>query len=171
MPRDTTASRAYKQDFKRKRGREEERNRGRPLKSWSDQIRNDSGLPPLTVELNVVREQGGGVQPPGGQRGVQPPGGQRGVLPPGGQREVQPPGGQRGVKPPGGQRGVQPPAGQRGVQPPGRQRVVLPPGGQRGVLPLGGQREVQPPGGQRGVNMAYVFKSNKSSIVTIYNKY
>ena len=44
-----------------------QRKRGRPLKRWSDQIRNDTGLPLLTAQQYVILVVG--VQPPGARQG------------------------------------------------------------------------------------------------------
>ena len=46
--RDNIVSQAYKQDFK---GHQK---RGRTLKRWSDQIRNDTGLSLLTAERHAI---------------------------------------------------------------------------------------------------------------------
>ena len=48
MQRDNIIRQAYKQDFKG------QQKRGRPLKRWSDQIRNDTGLPLLTAERHAI---------------------------------------------------------------------------------------------------------------------
>ena len=48
MQRDNIVRQAYKQDFK------EQQKRGRPLKRWCDQIRNDTGFPLLTAEQHTI---------------------------------------------------------------------------------------------------------------------
>ena len=48
MLRDNIVRQAYKQDFKG------QRKRGRPLKRWSDKIRNDTGLLLLTAEWHAI---------------------------------------------------------------------------------------------------------------------
>ena len=50
MQRDDIIRQAYKQDFKGEQKRE------RLLKRWSDQMRNDIGLPLLTEERNTTEE-------------------------------------------------------------------------------------------------------------------
>ena len=48
MQRDNIVRQAYKQDFNG------QQKRGRPLKRWSDQIRNDTGLTLLTAEWHAI---------------------------------------------------------------------------------------------------------------------
>ena len=64
MQRYNIVRRAYKQDF---RGQWK---RGRPLNKWSDQIRNDTGLPLLTAERHAINRTEWRVQLHGAQRGV-----------------------------------------------------------------------------------------------------
>ena len=45
---DNIVRQVYKQDFKG------QQKRGRPLKRWNDQIRNDTGLPLLTTERHAI---------------------------------------------------------------------------------------------------------------------
>ena len=46
--RDNIVRQGYKHDFNG------QRKRGRPLKRWSDQIKNDTGLPLVTVERHAI---------------------------------------------------------------------------------------------------------------------
>ena len=51
MQRENIVRQVYKQDFKG------QQKRGRPLKRWSDQIRNDTRLPLLTAEWHAINRR------------------------------------------------------------------------------------------------------------------